>query len=141
MKCGWCSSTDIDFDTVDNGVGLQQVTPGICLRCGAVEIGPHEQEWVNPLDKERGWYAGPSELQFVGPVVPPPIRTESMRAWLCDYGTRVLVPWVEMTHVAHVEKILGHAQFRTNCGLVFDACDAPLSDVVTCLTCICEETE
>lgn len=142
MRCGWCGSEDIDYETVDIGVGMQQVSPGICGRCGAVEIGATDDEAISPVDKKRGWYAGPDELQFVGPVdgTPPAIRREALRAWLCDYGTPVLVPWFGMTHAAYVEQVLHKAQFRTNCGLVFDACELPYDNFITCLLCLCEET-
>lgn len=142
MRCGWCGSEDVDYETVDIGVGRQQVSPGICLRCGAVEIGPFDQEPINPVDKRRGWYAGPDELQFVGPVTlpVPVVRREAFRAWFCDYGTRVLVPWSRMTHGAFVERIHNGAQFRTHCGFVFDACEAPPDDFITCLVCLTEDT-
>ena len=144
MKCGWCGSDDIDFEMVDNGVGLQQVTPGICMRCGAVEVGPYDGPTVvHPTERARGWYAGPDELQFVGPFRDsraPVIRDEALRAWLCDYGTFVLVPWFGMTHASYVEKVFEKVQFRTDCGLVFDACELPYDNFITCLTCLCEET-
>lgn len=139
--CGWCGSEEVDYETVDNGVGRQQVSPAQCSRCGAVEIGPYDEEPINPVDRRRGWYAGPDELQFVGPVdeMPQAIRREALRAWLCDYGTPVLVPWLGMTHASRVERVLRKAQFRTSCGLVFDACEKPYDDHITCLICLCEE--
>lgn len=143
MRCGWCGSTDVDYETVDNGVGMQQVTPGVCGRCGAVEISSYDDPaTIHPVDRAHGWYAGPDELRFVGPVSDPQpvIRTEALRAWLCDYGTFVLVPWFGLTHASYVEKVFEKEQFRTCCGLVFDACEKPYDDHITCLFCLCEET-
>ena len=142
MRCGWCGSEDVSFETVDIGVGLQQVTPAMCDQCGAVEIVSCDVEPINPIDKKRGWYAGPDELMFVGPQRQqmPPVRSEPLRAWLCDFGTRVHVPWFNMVHVSYVEKVYNSSQFRTNCGLVFDGCELPPDNHITCLVCLTEET-
>lgn len=141
VRCGWCSSTDVDYETVYYGLGMRQVT-ATCRRCDAVEIGPYEDpDTIHPVDKARGWYAGPNELRFVKPMPTPPIRDEALRAWLFDYGTLVLVPWFGLVHTSYVEKVaFDKTQFRTNCGLVFEVCALPYDNHTTCLFCLCEET-
>lgn len=142
MTCGWCGSDDIDYETVDNGVGRQQVTPAICGRCGAVEIGPYDDEsTINPIDLRRGWYTGPDELRFVGPPDPdtPDRYLHPERARAHNFGARVLVMWFSMTHIAHVERVHAHHMFRTNCGLVFGDSLKPPDEVITCLECLCND--
>jgi hypothetical protein len=42
-NCRWCNSvTDAEF--VDVGVGMVQVTGGLCLECGALEMGPYQTD-------------------------------------------------------------------------------------------------
>lgn len=61
--CPWCGSFDIDAEFVDNGVGMQQVSPYLCGRCGASEFYPNDHESDKPTraEKRRGWWAGPPE--------------------------------------------------------------------------------
>lgn len=59
-RCPFCNALCC-ADFVDIGVGYQQCGPYVCERCGASEIGPHDEE-VSLSEEERkvGWY-GPGK--------------------------------------------------------------------------------
>jgi hypothetical protein len=65
--CPWCSSTNLDAEFVDNGVGQQQVTPYLCGDCGSSEFYPDDHDSDKPTagEKKRGWWMGPPEQMSV----------------------------------------------------------------------------
>jgi len=58
--CRWCKAkTDAEF--VDVGVGLVQVTGGLCGNCGAYEMGPYQTGGpISEVEMATGW-TGPEE--------------------------------------------------------------------------------
>jgi hypothetical protein len=57
-RCGWCGSTDVEAEYVDNGVGYQQVSPHVCSTCHAVEISPYNEDPITPEEKTRNYHTG-----------------------------------------------------------------------------------
>ena len=63
-ECPYCYSSEVEYETIDIGVGSIQSTPAFCLSCGAYEMNPafdlnHETfEWINGTveEKKNGWY-------------------------------------------------------------------------------------
>ena len=67
MRCPWCGFESLEGhfirlnDEMLNITWLQQVTPYVCQRCGAVEVGPYDvasgkQATLEEL--EKGYYCG-----------------------------------------------------------------------------------
>lgn len=58
MKCPYCGN-EAEAEFVDNGVGMQQVSPYCCPGCGAVQIGPNDEpKELTQREKQTGWYEG-----------------------------------------------------------------------------------
>lgn len=56
-RCPYCGALCC-ADFVDIGVGYQQCGPFHCERCGASEIGPHDDPRPRSTEEEdKGWYA------------------------------------------------------------------------------------
>lgn len=55
-RCPYCNALCC-ADFVDVGVGMVQCGPYHCERCGASQIGPHDEERVlTPEEEKCGWY-------------------------------------------------------------------------------------
>ena len=66
LACPWCNSTEVDAEFVDNGVGMQQVTPYLCGECGSSELYPDDfkpdrNPPLTPLEAQYGWHEPPPE--------------------------------------------------------------------------------
>lgn len=56
-KCPYCG-TLCTADFVDVGVGNIQCGPYHCIKCGASQIGPHDEERpLTSVEEDKGWYA------------------------------------------------------------------------------------
>jgi hypothetical protein len=54
MKCPYCQSENVDYPTVNIGVGEQQCAPAGCMDCGAVQLYPDESPKTEE-EKKTGW--------------------------------------------------------------------------------------
>lgn len=55
VYCPYCNAeTEANF--VHNGVGLEQVSPYHCYRCGSYQIGTTHQETLSPKEERTGWF-------------------------------------------------------------------------------------
>lgn len=55
--CPYCGER-CEAEFIDNGIGMQQVTPYLCLCCGAFEIGPYDKCNASLKERRIGWYRG-----------------------------------------------------------------------------------
>ena len=56
-RCPYCGFA-CAADYVDIGVGYEQCGPYHCIECGAIEIGPYDEEVeLCDIEKETWWYA------------------------------------------------------------------------------------
>jgi hypothetical protein len=131
--CGWCGSKDTDAEYVDNGVGMQQVTAAVCNHCGAVQIGPYnEEEHTDPEDKRRGWYASGETLS----VIAEDEALLTIRARDYNNGERMLVEHEGTVHQAFKRVSWADPTFQFACGVETAIAQRPTVDIVTCFNCI-----
>lgn len=65
MICPYCGSKNIDIESVDIGIGFQQVAPASC-ECGARQFD-HNEDRTTASDEEkaRGWWAPESTVDRI----------------------------------------------------------------------------
>ena len=155
MRCGWCDNP-AEAEYVNNGVGMQQVTPAQCGTCGATEGQLSDLERNGePEELARGWFRGeftdcytvrlPDEALWL-------TRDALMVRWggkhpaLADsraYGTRVHAannlsgdPLIHACHVG-IPWSSGDSDyvFAAHCGQSFRFSTTPSGEPVTCLRC------
>lgn len=141
VTCGWCGSIDTDAEFVDNGVGMQQVSAGMCNHCGAVQISPfNAEQHMHPEDVKRGWYASEETLEVMGrDVVDRLVRGSEVRARDYDNGERMLVEHEGTVHQAFKRISWSDPTFQFACGIETAVAQYPAVDVVTCFNCIAYE--
>lgn len=138
MRCGWCGSTDVDYETVHNGVGYQQVTAGLCGTCGATEIDVYNTPEATPEERLRGWYKGEASQELANPW-PMDFDVKPRRVMYAtgSLGARIRVMKNGVVHEACARRnALNQPLFLTNCEELFRDGFVPDDDVVTCLACL-----
>lgn len=150
VTCGWCGSANTHYETVDNGVGHQQVTAAECGRCGAVQIGPND--WfdksvvIEPEDAKRGWYQGPDTLQYVtwnprtGTYETAEEASVTLYATMYNNGERLLVLHNGMVHQAFKRIAFRRATFQMLCGDEAETAVRPAVEAITCFRCLTAAT-
>lgn len=160
IQCGWCGAK-ADAEHVDNGIGWQQVSPGMCGDCGAVEMGAFDSPRdVSTEERKRGWYMGP-ETDFLVINVLDEKRALAANEWidrmLARAAPQVASPWVEgyswgifvarvgggRVHMCRIGRAEGrHLRnhvFEPFCDAAdFQIADAPSRDAPTCWNCLLE---
>lgn len=56
--CPYCQCPDCEADWCDVGVGMVQAGPFHCHLCGASQIGPYDENTLDPDEKRTGWFKG-----------------------------------------------------------------------------------
>ncbi len=57
MECPYCGSTNVHWDEVDNGVGMQQCGPAGCDDCHSFQIQGDAENYTEE-ERKVGWSKG-----------------------------------------------------------------------------------
>jgi hypothetical protein len=144
VTCGWCGSSDTRFETVDIGVGFQQVTAAECAHCGATQISPDDLYddncEIDPEDVKRGWYAGSDTEDTIKQDEVERIAREHMFASDYNNGERMLIGLLGTMHAGFKRLSFSRPVFQTICGRESTVCDRPDVEAITCFECISKGT-
>lgn len=148
MKCAWCEG-DADAEYVDIGVGQQQVDPGRCRDCGAVQMGGYGEDKADAIPEEnrRRWWMGEDTEDFMIHVLETD-RWYNAREWIEHllgipendpraYKLHAYVYVADLMGVVHCAypEIDGEHVFRTRCGRDLTIAGSGPMPAPTCLAC------
>ena len=54
--CPYCGFEECEADWCDVEVGYVQCGPFVCFNCGASEVGPYDENPLEPEERRTGWY-------------------------------------------------------------------------------------
>jgi hypothetical protein len=57
MECPFCKATVTEGEYIDNGVGMQQISPHYCEECEVIQMGFYDKP-RDEDEKRTGWRKG-----------------------------------------------------------------------------------